>query len=397
MMRRLMLALVLCLLGAVPAPAWSSDADWHLGGSRDLTGAEKALRARYGVMLAGRDYAAIEDAARDLRQRYQSAKLTSDEFNDQMVVIATAADATMAADLARWAQAAPDSYTAHYVLGVLYLNLARAARGGKWASETSEEQFAGMRKYAESARAELRRSLVLFDKPYPSYRPLIAVAALLGLPAEANEYLAAASKIDADAVGVYLRYFLYNTPRWGGTYARLDALVDAARKGPMSREHVALLESAVLAARARDESDLNRNPVGAMDYYLAAYQKVPAKEHINYLYWAAAEAKRAARFDQAIDIYSQVLAQAGGEARALDQRGWLYDTEKKDVDRAMKDYLAAAELGDSWALDRVGRCYLAGRGVTKDLRLAKLYLSLAAAKGNEAAKEQLKLIEQPAP
>jgi TPR repeat protein len=213
-----------------------------------------------------------------------------------------------------------------------------------------------------------------------------------------NGYLKAANTIDPDATGVYFRYFQYNTPRWGGNYANLEKLAEEARQaGKMSRRNLARLDADLLVWRAIDETGLNKNPAGASDYYIAAYNAAPGKENIRYLHWAAHQANEAKQADKAIAIYTRIISEDKDNTNAYFQRGYLYHTEKENYPMALKDYLVAAEMGNMSAQNNVGYYYMTGKAGTKDLKLAREYLNKSAAQGFEHAKEKLKLLDSMQP
>lgn len=359
---------------------------------------EKSLRVKYEIMIASHAFEQIEKVAKAMGEQYLTGKFTGDQFTDQLLLMLTDESKASVPDIIKWTEAYPGSYAAHYLLGVHYNDLARKARGGKFARETSEEQFESMHKYGMLARAALLKSLQLFPKPYPSYRSLIIEAGLLGENKAMDSYLKAAITIDPDAIGVYLRYFQYNTPRWGGTYAKLEKLVEEARQtGKMSRRNLASLDADLLVWRAIDETGLNKNPAGASDYYIAAYNAAPGKENIRYLHWAAHQANEAKQADKAIAIYTRIISEDKSNTNAYFQRGYLYHTEKENYSMALKDYLVAAEMGNMYAQNNVGYYYMTGKAGTKDLKLAREYLSKSAAQGFEHAKEKLKLLDSMQP
>jgi Sel1 repeat len=98
--------------------------------------------------------------------------------------------------------------------------------------------------------------------------------------------------------------------------------------------------------------------------------------------------------DGAIADYTDAIEFANAPAdvvgHALCQRGYLFETHRKDDARAMQDYLAAAERGNSWAQNKVGWWYLTGTELTKNVERAEHYFRLAAAQGNDEATQNLK-------
>jgi hypothetical protein len=79
---------------------------------------------------------------------------------------------------------------------------------------------------------------------------------------------------------------------------------------------------------------------------------------------------------------------ARGDAQAARKLGERYEHAegvKRDYDRALRLYCAAARDGDSQAAYNIGWMHLNGRGVSRDDRMAGAWLRRAAARGHEHA------------
>jgi len=109
----------------------------------------------------------------------------------------------------------------------------------------------------------------------------------------------------------------------------------------------------------------------------------------------AAAKKQNSENDGAIADYTAVIglpkASAEQALKARVQRGHLYETYLGDNAKAFADYVVAADGGDPWGQAMVGWWYLNGTGETRNLERAEHYFQLAAAQGNEKAKENLRL------
>ena len=69
-----------------------------------------------------------------------------------------------------------------------------------------------------------------------------------------------------------------------------------------------------------------------------------------------------------------------------------YGGHKQDYNKAFKWWLLAAEQGNAYAQNFLGRCYENGRGVDKDLNEAIKWYRKAAEQGHESAKNRLKAL-----
>lgn len=377
-------------LAGVPTDSRAESAK-QAAAAKDI--ADKGMRAKYQVLLASQRFDELDAAGNAILAQYHAKAISADTLTEQLLLMNAVSGKGLLADMEAWARAKPKSYAAHFVLGVQYLDVARQARGGKFAGETSAAQFGEMESYLAKAQDALEKSIGLESKPYPSHRSLVTIAGLRGDYRGTRSALQNAVRTDPDAVGAYIRYIEYNSPRWGGTYEQLDKVVADARRTPISRKNLGIIEAEVLRWHALDQTGLNQNPGGAVDYWLAAYKAKPGQRQVGYLYSAALDAKAAKQIDRAIGIYTRIVGEFKDESDAFFKRGALYHEEKQDYARAFNDFLEAATLGDKFAQSNVGFYYMTGKAGTTDLALAKKYLQLSADQGYDHAKEKLKLLE----
>jgi TPR repeat protein len=349
----------------------------------------KNVDVRYVVMLGGHDFAGLAAAEKAIIDDYRKGLISTDEFSVRLIGLVSPFSTSYIPDAELWVKAQPKSYAARLGLGRLYLHAALEARGKKYASETSREQFANMRALLQKAEENLLASILLFEKPYSSYINLINVDALR-LQTRMRHYLDQAIKVDPAARLAYQRYIQYRIPRWGGSYEELDALLAEIEKGPMLPQDQADIEARVLSFKAMDEA--TNNPTGAIDLYIQAYERLPIQGEVIRLYWAAGVAKENKQTERALKIYTRIIDAYPDEHKALFERGYLYG-QMLNYELALKDYIASAKLGNKYAQNNAGYYYMVGRGGVKDLALAKSYLSQSAGQGFEHAKEKLKVLE----
>lgn len=357
-------------------------------------------QVKYNLYLGSQRFAELESAFSAISKDYLSKKMSANDFFDNLIAMAPLKAGKIQLDnLIAWTDAYPNSYAAWYCLGRTYFELAKNARGEKWINQTSQEQLAEMDHYAKLATASLEKSLRLFAKPFPSFRALIASN---NFTLETSDkglqkaFLEKSIQLEPDTTAVYSVYFLYNTPRWGGSFEDLYAIVNAAEKNrKLSKDNLNFIRSLLFEYAARDLLDLSKNPREAAKAYLKAYEVMPDSNHRYLLYSAAKAAKTAKDFDLAIEMYSLLIKTNPNDFDALFNRGVLYLEEKGDVESHFKDQIASALLGYMYAQNNIGYYYMTGaRGAPKDLYQAKAWLTLAANQGYDHAKEKLPLVEK---
>lgn len=131
-----------------------------------------------------------------------------------------------------WVAATPDSFAPYAARGAHWVAVAWARRGGKWARETPEENFRGMRAAAVPARRDLEHALSLAPKLVAALRQLVTLATPTSERALAESSLLRAEKVCPSCFSVYTRFLIGLEPRWGGSYRDMD---DFAARAPVAR------------------------------------------------------------------------------------------------------------------------------------------------------------------
>jgi len=320
--------------------------------------------------------------------------------------------------LNEWVEKSPASYAARLARGTFFVYQGLEARGPAYARDTPQENFRAMRAYMGKARADLERSLTLTAKPYLSQWSLMTIARQSGNRPAATAHYLEAVKLAPDSIELRLAHMANLEPRWGGSYAEMQAFVAESRaqlkdpgaaarlaaRIPANRaqeridakdfagallhydEAIALDASAgLLCSRSYALSELKRAAEAFADVKLALSKD---RDDRYCLQRAVYEAARAGDANEAIRVLNLVIEVDPNAEQAHRQRGWKYQQLGK-WDAAFPDYLAAARLGDGWAQLMVGKLYWAGKGVKEDREEALVWLRKAAAHGDRDAKVSL--------
>lgn len=387
----------------------------------------EADRVRYSVLIGLHDYATLEHEAGVLMQAYSAGRISGDEFDahfDSMAPLK--AGETAIADLKAWTQARPRSYAAWYVLARQYYQLARDARGGKVAAETSRQRYAQMHQYAAQAWAAFNTSLPLYARPLPSYVRMIALEKLSGPypfgqirtrgrvcdllhsylhldpalcrptdQALMDAVLQAAIRVDPDNVDMYSTYFAFGVPRWGGDFKHLYALYEAAqRSGRMHASNLAELKAQLLWWAGVEAVFFRNDYHEAAQMEIKAYEANPGANHLGRLYNAASEALSGGDKEEALRIYSRIISIRPTEYLALFQRAEISEELHGDHERLFEDLIPSALLGYVYAQNNIGYYYMTGSlGFPVDLQQARKWLTLAANQGYQHSRDKLPIVD----
>jgi uncharacterized protein DUF4034 len=139
------------------------------------------------------------------------------------------ADPALDALLQEWVKRSPRSYAAHLARAEFLIKEAWNARGAKWASETSAQQFQRMNDYLAAAHKEITATLGLNLKVTEAYALLVEeqrAGASLEDCGKATD--AGLKEIPASFV-IRLQTMICLEPRWGGSYEQMDQFAAEAQ------------------------------------------------------------------------------------------------------------------------------------------------------------------------
>jgi Zn-dependent protease with chaperone function/TPR repeat protein len=317
-----------------------------------------------------------------------------------------------------WVGKYPSSYAALAARGSFFYFQGLEARGTRTVKDTPEENIRAMRGYLDRARVDLERSLTLAQKPYISRLTLMAIArASDSRRSERAQYLEAV-KLAPQSVELRLAHMTALEPRWGGSYAQMEAFLAESRSQLKDSSAVARLAARIPADRADERQRANQYGEALKLYdeaiglhegagtlcersYVLSQLKRDAEafadvrkalsraRDIRYcLERAVAVAPSAGSPEEAVELMSLVIEVDPGSNHAFNQRGWRYQQQGK-LELAFQDFLSSARLGDGWGQLMTGKYYWAGKGVKEDREEALAWLRKAAAQGHPDAKLSL--------
>jgi Zn-dependent protease with chaperone function len=320
--------------------------------------------------------------------------------------------------LNEWVVQKPASYAARVARANYAITLGEEARGTDFIRDTAPERIERMRTYFDNARADLAVSLTLTPKPYLSHRALLTIARSDGSRDEQRMHYQQAVRYAPASVETRLAYMVTLEPRWGGSIAQMEALVNESRavlKDPQDLDRIAARIPAYRSFDSRQAKDypralayldesvklyasadalcqrayvlrmLKRNSEALNDVSLALFK---VRDDRYCLDMAASLASGATDAGEAIRLMGMVIEVDPSSTAALNQRGWRYQAMGKQ-ELAFADYLASATLGDAWAQRHAGKMYWSGQGVKEDREEGILWLRKAAAQGDANARLSL--------
>lgn len=375
------------------------------------------LQREVGALLRKGAFEELERLFSARQRRFEENTVETAALRDAFSVF-TRLPPAAEARLDEWVAKMPASYAARVGRGGFHLWRGIEARGTDYIQNTPKEQLAKMREHHEKARADLQASTGLTKSPFLSHLWLIVAARYQrGAQEQAKRHYAEALRIAPQSVMLRLEYLNNLEPRWGGSHAQMQALIDAARvelKEPSEQKLVA----ARLPAYKASERFHAQDYALAVTYYDEALRLSDEpwlrcwrssaltrlkrhKEALADVKAALARERRDDCMDQAlwavqfvedwkdiIALMSIVIEARPDATGAYNQRGWAYYSIGK-LDLAFQDYLTSARMGDATAQLQLGRLYVAGTGVKQDRETGLSWVRKAAAQGEPMARQML--------
>ena len=178
-------------------------------------------------LLRKGDFEALEARLTRLQQDSEAGN-----GQDQWIGVAFHAfgivDSEIQARLEEWVNKKPGSYVARVARAAQYRELGWKARGNDYASETSEDQFAGMRRHFAKAREDLYAALKINSELSIAYVDLIDIASTEGRDEERFRALEAGLSVAPRSYHIRWRFLNRLEPEWGGSMEMVEAFAEAS-------------------------------------------------------------------------------------------------------------------------------------------------------------------------
>ncbi len=358
-----------------------------IAGPANQSSEDEVFYQKTYLMLSTREYTGLDQRFQEYLDLYARNEITAEELVGKFENFSKTPSLEPRFD--EWVNAFPQSYSARLARGIYRTTTAWERRGNALSRNTTDAQSRGFEETLKDAQSDLLLSLKLYARPVNSCRYLIRVSKGLGLDDE-RDMLDEALKLDPKAMDPRFEYLNSITPKWGGSKRLMAQFLEESNKSPMSDKNKKIIEGKYyysLGEQAKLEKDWRTAADNFYKYYLT--NKNPANLQMSGQALLDGDFKELAfeRFDQLAKEHPQY-------AYGFELRGYLYELHFKNIEKAIEDYLAASELGANWSQNRMGWFYMMGINVPVDYVKAKHHLELAAAQGNNTAKENLVILER---
>lgn len=177
-----------------------------------------------------------------------------------------------------WVNKYPSSYVARLARGNYLMHKGQRARGTKWASDTTEQQFQAMNETFEFAAKDLNDAIRLFPKCLVAYCGLININGASSTSDSMRRIMEAGLGLLPDSLMIRQRYLHYLQPKWGGTESDLNEIMLKIEGASKKYEKLRILRGYRDIISAEELVD-QKNYDKALTYFLKAL------EHGDFFYY----------------------------------------------------------------------------------------------------------------
>ena len=329
------------------------------------------------AMLAADRFADL-DAYFSARQRDYVEGAISDEALRNVFRAFYATSAALEPKYVAWVEQFPKSYVAHLARGIYYKKVGQE-RGGDATGidQASPEQIAAMEAAYAKALDDFHVSADLNEKPLLTYLHAMDISNSARDVEQSRQLLDLSIRIDPTNFVVRQKYLLSLEPRWGGSVGQMQAFLKECRGANLPAARLSKLEAILVEDQATVAFDEHHYANAASGYL----KTIDMGGEVSCLDCAAYAMAYQKQYDNAVRVYTMILVQRPSDTATLADRAYAYSQLKNPL--AIQDYTAAANLGDAYSQDQLGRYNFDGVPglVTRDREAGIRWFRMAAAHG----------------
>ncbi len=192
--------------------------------------------------LRAKNYQQIEDSIRNSEARLLAGDLGEYDALELLKPLYQHED-VLTAELNDWTSRRPRSYVAYLARGTYRRKLGENRRGEDYVQQIPPANLLFMQQQFELAKKDLRKAQQLSPRSYLATLNLMNIAMYEDDDGAARTLLRAANELYKNNLLVRARYLVHLQPRWGGSFARMDAFIEESRSSGVSQQVVNLLSA----------------------------------------------------------------------------------------------------------------------------------------------------------
>jgi tetratricopeptide (TPR) repeat protein len=219
--------------------------------------ARKVDKSTIFYLFKNKGFGHLNSKLGEFQKEYEENYLAEDNLYSAFEVFSKA-DASFEPILNEWIKQFPSSAAAFTARARYYCACAWEVQRHKWALEKEGKEYEEMERYFSLAQLDIAEALKQDIRSDICYAMRMEIAMASGNEKLANNALAEALKYHPYAYRVRLQYLQMLTPRWGGTYQKMEAFIDSCEKDFVHNQKLKELVASVPADKGRTYSYLGK-------------------------------------------------------------------------------------------------------------------------------------------
>ncbi|HHJ35070.1 MAG TPA: DUF4034 domain-containing protein [Gammaproteobacteria bacterium] len=314
---------------------------------------QKKLEFDYKKLLADRNFGKLDDALMKVETAFENGLLTVEEYGSHFEKFSRTTGDDLAI-LNEWVEGSKVPEIALLARASTFYYLGGEVRGTAFANKTSEEQFAGLRKYYDMAVVDINDSMKINEDILQAYVVLVNITGTSGSDSEAEDVFKKGRGKFPESY--YLAYFYVDKlqPKWGGSLRHMRRAAKSYEASYKYNPLLVALKGLELVAMA-DSQYVDKNYHTAITLYNRALLYGLRRTVLDSVYYAYKEIQD---YEAAVEIMTLCLDNFKSDANCFYKRAMAY-AMVSDGDKAKLDIAKAVEIGldYSWKYQNVGWMY----------------------------------------
>lgn len=193
-------------------------------------------------MLVNKDFEKLNTLLEDFQKAYEQDVANEDNMLDAYDRGFFFKESGYETLLDEWVKNFPDHYQPYLARASYYYRMGWDARGGKFSSETSDNQIENMKDYFAKAKEDIKNVLDKKQDNIIPYYFLINIYKALGDGISVKAILQKALEKCPSSFRIRSTYLLAIAPRWGGTYEEMERFIAESQQYISKNQRIGLLQ-----------------------------------------------------------------------------------------------------------------------------------------------------------
>ena len=348
-------------------------------------------------LLRTAQFSRLNQLYEDLQQQYETGLINDRDLTLQYQAFYDTSPENETF-LNQWVEKSPKSYPARLARGIYYASVGKEHRGSDFIRNTPAEKILELHRYLDLSNRDVVDSLPLTAKPIVSVLQLLKSSKHRDGEKANRMWLQYGNRIDPKNYGLRRQYMLTLTPRWGGSYDEMWTFLKECQDERLPSEYLRAFESRIYMDQADVLCCEQHQPAKGLVLFrkvVALLDDIDIPEKLDTLKGIVNNRNKSQSLVEVLPEIEAILRITPTDSRILGYRAWIR-FQQGQFQEGLKDYSAAAELGDAYSQLQLGKQLYYGMPptVAPNQEQALFWIKKAADQGNEEARQFLVHVER---